>query len=194
MKRMKVMIGKRRMMVLLTLTVLVLAAAALIASSASFTATSANPGNVFTAGNLGMTNDRAGNPIVTFTTPKMRPGDTVNGTVKISNTGDVPGAFTLTKSVLTGSAALAGKLDLLIQEVDSTGATVLATPYNAKLGGAISGLSLGTWAGPSTHYYKFTVTWDNSNSPAQDTADNLLMGASCSYGFTWDAVANNTIN
>ena len=50
MKRMKVLFGNRRMMVLLTLAILVLAATALVASSASFTATSANPGNMFTAG------------------------------------------------------------------------------------------------------------------------------------------------
>ena len=46
MKRMKVLFGNRRMMVLLTLAILVLAATALVASSASFTATSANPDNV----------------------------------------------------------------------------------------------------------------------------------------------------
>ena len=45
MKRMKVLFGNRRMMVLLTLAILVLAATALVASSASFTATSANPSN-----------------------------------------------------------------------------------------------------------------------------------------------------
>ena len=50
MKRMKVMFGQRRIMILATLAILVLAAAALAASSASFTATSANAGNVFTAG------------------------------------------------------------------------------------------------------------------------------------------------
>ena len=52
MKRFKVLFGNRRMMVLLTLAILVLAATALVASSASFTATSANAGNVFTAGSL----------------------------------------------------------------------------------------------------------------------------------------------
>ena len=44
MKRMKVLFGKRRAMVLVTLAVLVLAAAALIASSASFTTSRANVG------------------------------------------------------------------------------------------------------------------------------------------------------
>ena len=60
MKRMKVLIGKRRVMVIATLAILVLAAAALAASSASFTATSANPSNVFSAGHLTMSNRPAG--------------------------------------------------------------------------------------------------------------------------------------
>jgi hypothetical protein len=193
MKRMKVLFGQRRMMVLVTLTILVLAAAALAASSASFTATSANPGNVFTAGNLTMTNSLNGSPIVSFDTPDMRPGDSVEGTVTISNTGDVPGAFTLTKSAIAGHAALAAKLDLVIDEVDAGGA-VLSNVFTGKLDGAISDLSLSTWSGGSVHHYRFTVTWDNSNSPAQDAADSLLMGRQCSCEFTWEAIANSTIN
>ncbi|HTX68730.1 MAG TPA: hypothetical protein VMH50_06245, partial [Thermoleophilia bacterium] len=65
MKRMKVLIGKRRVMVIATLAILVLAAAALVASSASFTATpSANPGNVFTAGSLHILNTKEGQILV----------------------------------------------------------------------------------------------------------------------------------
>ncbi len=56
MKRMKVLIGNRRMMVLLTLAILVLAAAAIIASSASFTATSANPATYSRPGRSRLTN------------------------------------------------------------------------------------------------------------------------------------------
>ena len=58
MKRMKVLFGQRRVMVLVTLAVLVLAAAALVASSASFTATSANPDNTFTAGVMSLGNSK----------------------------------------------------------------------------------------------------------------------------------------
>ena len=54
MKRFKVLFGNRRMMVLITLAVLVLAATALIASSASFTAQSANANNMFTTGSLSL--------------------------------------------------------------------------------------------------------------------------------------------
>ena len=91
MKRMKVLIGKRRMMVLLTLTVLVLAAAALVASSASFTASSANPGNMFTAGTLTMSNSKANTAVVTAA--QMMPGQTTSGGVTVTNTGDVSGDF-----------------------------------------------------------------------------------------------------
>ena len=209
MKRMKVMIGKRRMTVLLTLTVLVLAAAAIIASSASFTAASANPGNVFTAGNLAISNSKTtGSPAVehaVLAASGMRPGDVITGTVTISNIGSVPGQFYLTKSALTGSAALAAKLDLTIQEVDGSGTPVGLPLYNAKLNGTISNADLGIWSGTTgtaaqppngkaaTHTYKFTVAWVNS-SPGGDAGDTALMGTSCSYDFGWSAVASSTIN
>ena len=195
MKRMKFLFGQRRMQVLLTLAVLLLAASVVIGSGASFTSQSANTGNVFTAGNLSMSNDLNGDPIVQFVTPKMRPGDSVNGTVTLSNTGDVPGAFSLTKSAVTGSAGLAAKLDLVIQEVNGLGADVGAATFTGKLNVAISNQSLGIWqatGATATHHYKFTVTWPNS--PRMDAGDNLLKGASASCDFTWDATANSTIN
>jgi spore coat-associated protein N len=194
MKRFKVLFGNRRMMVLLTLAILVLAATALVASSASFTASSANAGNIFTAGSLGISNVTGKAPsAVILSTGNMRPGDIVEGTVTLSNTGNVPGGFTLTKSALTGNAALAAKLGLVIQEIDvATGANIGAAKYNNKLDGAISALSLGTWAGGETHKYKFTVTWPNS--PRDDAGDTALMGASSSYDFTWMATADSGIN
>ena len=194
MKRMRVLFGQRRVMVLVTLTVLVLAAAALVASSASFTATSANAGNFFTAGTLTMTNVTGNAPSkVILSAANMRPGDVKTGTVTLSNTGSVPGKFAVTKSALTGSALLAAKLDLVIQEVDVTTGADIGTPkFSAKLNGAFSAFDLGVWPAGATHKYKFTVTW--SNSPRDDVADNLLQGTTCSYDFSWDAVADSTIN
>ena len=99
-------------MVLVTLVVLVLAAAALIASSASFTATSANPNNVFTAGSLYISNeDTAGNSregvqVLNLTASAMKPGDVVTGTAVIGNSGTSSGAFTL-DSTTSGNAAFA---------------------------------------------------------------------------------------
>ena len=95
MKRMKVLFGNRRMMVMLTLAILVLAAAALIASSASFTATSANPNNTFTAGSLYISNEdtggnsRDGVQVLNLMASGMKPGDVVTGTAVIGNSGEL---------------------------------------------------------------------------------------------------------
>ena len=69
MKRVKVLLGRRRMLVLATMAVLLLAVGVIVASSASFTATSANPGNVFTAGILSMATT---NPMAPPTTKARR--------------------------------------------------------------------------------------------------------------------------
>jgi len=191
MKRFKVLFGNRRMMVLATLAVLVLAAAALIASSASFTAASANPGNLFTAGTLTMSNDKDTALIVTAS--NMKPGDTVSGQVTLSNTGSVPGTFTLTKALVgTDTAGFGGELRLTIQEYTDgtfttpTGSTLFPT---AALSNAISGLSLGVWqpsGATKTHYYKFTVNWPNdAGAPADDT----FQGKSVTYRFDWNATS-----
>ena len=101
MKRMKVLFGNRRMMVLLTLAILVLAAAALIASSASFTATSANIGNMFTAGTLELSNDSTLLPV-----SNIMPDDVWHpvGSVTVGNTGGKVGALTMTTSEPAGSS------------------------------------------------------------------------------------------
>ena len=187
MKRMKVLFGQRRLQVLLTLAVLVLAVSVVVGSGANFTATSANAGNVFTAGTLSMSNNRAG--AIFLTTPAlMRPGASSTGTVTISNTGDVPGQFSLTKTATSDPGNLGAALDLVIQE-----GAILPVVYTGKLNGAISNLGLGIWQPVGSHTYTFTVTWPN-NSPASDVADTALMGKICTYRSDWTAIANSTIN
>jgi spore coat-associated protein N len=191
MKRMKILFGQRRVMVIATLAILVLAAAALVASSASFTAQTANAGNVFTTGALTMSNDKAPGAILTL--PGMKPGDSVSGTVKLQNTGTVDGVFSLTKTISahaegTGGGVLANKLDLTIKE----GSTTL---WTGKLGAAVGTplpgvfpLSLGTWTvGSTAHTYTFTVKWPNDE--ATSGVDNTFVGSSCTALFQWDAVS-----
>jgi spore coat-associated protein N len=187
MKRMKVLFGQRRLQALLTLAVLLLAVSVVIGSGANFTATSANAGNVFTAGNLTMTNNRAPGAIFLATPAKMRPGDTSTGTVTITNTGDVPGQFSLSETVTSDPDNLGAKLDLVIKE------GVSPAIYTGKLN-AIGTLGLGIWQPiTGTHTYTFTVTWPN-NPPTSDAGDTLLMGKTCTYRFDWTAIANSTIN
>jgi spore coat-associated protein N len=198
MKRMKVMIGKRRMMVLLTLTVLVLAAAALIASSASFTATSANPGNVFTAGSLSIgnfrsdgTTDNTGQVVASLSMSGMKPGDSTTGTEVIKNTGTLPGAFTLSGVMDTSAAnylaAFAGYLTLTVTEDGVT--LVNAQPLSSALTTAITLDTVAAghnsvFAPAETHTYVFTVKFPNGAAGVE----NAYMGKSATINLTWSAV------
>jgi hypothetical protein len=193
MKRMKVLIGKRRVMVIATLAILVVAAAALVASSASFTATSANPGNFFTAGSIKIDNslndEAAGTENAILSMDGMKPGDHTSGTVSVENVGSLPGTFTLskTRTAFVNNAAFDTVLQLQIMD----GATEL---YNGPLSGNLNGASAAyvyatPWAPSTPHNYTFTVTWPSARGgsvPATPT-DNQLMDASCTYTFTWSA-------
>jgi spore coat-associated protein N len=187
MKRFKVLLGKRRLQVLLTFAVLLVAVSVVVGSGANFTATTANAGNVFTAGTLSMSNNRAPGAIFLTTPPLMRPGASSSGTVTISNTGDVPGQFSLTKTATSDPGNLGAALDLVIQEG--------ANPplYTGKLNGAMGAVGLGVWQPAGTHTYTFTVTWPN-NAPTSDVSDTANMGKTCTYSFEWTAIANSTIN
>src|SRR3954466_9033730 len=68
------------------LFVLSLAAMMAVASGASFTSTSANAGNIVTAGNLTHSNSKAPGAILNVS--NLMPGHSDNGTVDLSNTGD----------------------------------------------------------------------------------------------------------
>ena len=100
---------------LAALATILVAVGVTVASGASFTATTANPSNTFTAGSLTMSNDKAGAAILTAS--GMKPGDATTdatGTVVIKNTGSLTGAFTLSRSSLTnsdGSNPMAAKLN-----------------------------------------------------------------------------------
>ena len=187
MKRMMILFGQRRMMVLVTLTILVLAAAALAASSASFTATSANPGNMFTAGTLSMSNSDAA---AIWTISDLKPGDTdvVLGSVTIGNTGSVAGLFSMSASGLADTpGANGGDLSDVLVVTVRDGAT---TVYSGSLAGLVtaSPIGLGTWAAGASHTYDFLVSWPDGGVPGSaTTGDNAYQGSACSIDLTWNA-------
>src|SRR5881398_490363 len=83
------------------LFVLLLAATMAVGSGANFNSTSANPGNLITAGTLSHDNNKTG---ALLTVAKLRPGQTDStGTVTLTNTGDVDGVFSLSKTVVNDS-------------------------------------------------------------------------------------------
>ena len=193
MKRMRVLFGQRRVMVLVTLTILVLAAVALAASSASFTATSANPDNVFTAGNLRIDNTKdtgdPANPVhhYVLTASAMAPGDSVTGSVGIKNAGTVYGTFEL-QGTTAPNNTFAANLELTVVQdkgQPSEVTIVAAKPLNTALATAIDLAPLAGWAPEEQHTYDFTVEFPNGT----EGADNGFMGASTTLSLNWTAVS-----
>ncbi len=191
MKRVKVLFGQRRFQVLLTLAVLVLVVGGVLASGANFTATSANPGNMFTAGSLtignyksdGTTNNE-GQAIASLTAANMKPGDSTSGTAVIKNTGSIAGTFTLSgtmnASAGTYLAAFASDLQLTVVE-DGATTLVNGVPLTSAL---TTPISLGSWNSGVSHTFLFTVKFPNGTS----ANDNPFMGKSATIDIAWNAV------
>ncbi len=185
MKRIKVLLGQRRFQVLVTMALLLLAVSVVIGSGANFTATSANPGNVFTAGALSIGNFKSdgstpngGSLIENLTASNMKPTDSISGTAVIKNTGTVSGTFTLTGALVAGyDPTFASVLHLKVVEDGTT------TIYDGAFAGfSAINLTSGTpWAAGAAHTYVFTVNWTSN------AADNSCMGKSATIGFTWNA-------
>jgi spore coat-associated protein N len=170
--------------------VALLAVGAVAGSGASFTSKSANPSNTFSAGNLAQSNSKEGAAVLTLT--KMLPGTSESGTVTITNSGDVAGTFTLSKTGLTDTPGanggqLSAVLDLSIQDVTKAGSPV--TVYSGKVG-AMGVQSLGKFNAAEARTYKFTVTFPDGGTPASaTTGDNAYKGSSMSVGYQWDAAS-----
>ena len=169
---------------LAAMATLLIAVGVTAASGATFTAQTANPSNTFTAGTLSMSNSK--NNAAILTASNMKPGDTATGSVDITNTGSVSGAFTLSKTALTnsdGSNPMANKLNLVVTDCGtdfdcSTGAS--SNVYTGTLAAMGTGIALGNFAGGAEHRYEFSVALDSS-------ADNNYQGDNSVATFTWDA-------
>src|SRR5688572_21993700 len=98
------------------LALVAIASAVAVGSSASFTATAANPSNTFATGSLSIFNSKDG--VAVLTAAGMKPGDpAATGTVDVQNSGTTSGAFTLSASAIANSDAgnpLTAKLDLVV--------------------------------------------------------------------------------
>jgi uncharacterized membrane protein YgcG len=143
-------------------------------------------------GTLSMSNSKDGAAIVTAA--GLAPGDSRVGDVTISNTGDLTGTFSLSKSNLVDTpgpagGALSGALDLLVQDVTNPGAP--ATVYAGKLG-AMGSRALGDWAPGTSRTYRFTVSMpDGGVPPSATTGDNAYQSSAVSVRFDWTATAED---
>lgn len=170
------------------LAALLAAVGVAIGSSASFTATSANPSNTFAAGSLSILNSKEGLAILTAS--NMKPGDpATTGTVDVKNSGSLSGAFTLSKSAVAdsdGAYPLSAKLNLVVTDCGdfSSGTPTCGDGDDVELyNGTVAGMgtiALGTFAADEEHRYLFAVSLDAS-------ADNNYQGDDSSVQFDWNA-------
>ena len=179
---------RNRRRLLIGLALILLAAAVAVGSTAVFTSSSANPGNTFTAGTLEASNDKEGAAILTAN--RMIPGESTTGTVRIGNTGDVAGTFSLSSSNVTNNPGPnGGRLsDVLNLRITDTGSG--ATIYNGAFN-AMPEQDLGSWPAGEEHNYEFVVTFPQGGQPGSNiTGDNAYEGSATTITFTWDAVSS----
>jgi spore coat-associated protein N len=168
------------------LVALTAAVAVAVGSSASFTATSANPSNTFAAGTLSILNSKEG--LLVLTASGMKPGDPANGTVDVQNSGSLSGAFLLSRSNIVdsdGANPLSAKLNLVVKDCGdfSSGTPTCDAGDPQKYSGTIAAMgsvALGTFAASEKHRYEFAVTFDS-------LAGNAYQGDNSSVRFDWDA-------
>jgi spore coat-associated protein N len=164
---------------------LMLAAAMAVGTGANFNATSANVGNVVTAGIVAHTNSGG----VILNVSKIKPGDTKTGTVTLKNTGDIDGKFTVASSNVADTPGpnggnLSTPLVLAIDDMGPAGAGPAVNKYSGALSGATA--NLGTWTPNEQHVYRFSVTFPNGGAGG---ADNAYMGSSVTADFNWESTS-----
>ena len=180
-------VARHPMRVLGALSALIAAVAVAVGSSASFTASSANPSNTFAAGTLSILNSKEG--LAVLTASGMKPGDSATGTVDVQNTGSLSGAFSLSRSNIVdsdGANPLSAKLNLVVKDCGDFSAGVPTcdagdpVKYTGTIAAMNADVALGTFAGGEKHRYQFSVTVNSS-------ADNAYQGDNSVVPFAWNA-------
>jgi hypothetical protein len=164
--------------VLVPLATLVAAGAVAVGSGATFTSTTANTTSAVTAGHLSHSNSK--NNAAVFTITKMKPGDVVNGSLTITNTGNLPATFTLREPGSTNTFGTAGTpavSDLHLKITDTTAST---TVYDGDFGGLGDNelKDLGTLQPNDAHTYNFAVS-------LVSTAPNADQDKTASASYEW---------
>ncbi|GAC1458884.1 MAG: hypothetical protein NVSMB8_07980 [Candidatus Limnocylindrales bacterium] len=143
-------------------------------TSASFTATTTNPGNQFATASLTMSNDKSASASL-ISLSNMVPGDTASRTVTITNSGNV--GFTYTTAISTGTSTLLwSDTTNGLQVTVTRGASTLYT-------GALSGLTIAaspTLAAAGTDTLTFLFSLPTS-------AGNTFQGLTQTFTITYTA-------
>lgn len=162
-----------------SLATVLAAGAVAVGSGATFSSQTGNTISSVTAGTLQHTNSKNGAAI--FGLENMKPGDTVTGTLTLTNTGSLPASFSLveTSSVNGFSGTGGANLSLEIVDTAAPGTTVYSGPFGGLVDGAAT--ALGTWQPKESHEYQFTVKLAQS-TPNDD------QGKTASAVYSWTSV------
>lgn len=166
--------------ILLPLATLTVAGAIAVGSGATFTSTSGNTISSVTSGSLTQTNSK--DKAAIFTLTNMKPGDTVIGSVTLTNTGSLPANFSLTETV--SANAFGGKTtDDSYLKLVITNVTTDKQVYAGTFGGLVDGTAtaLGEFAPAAVNSYRFSVTLDAA-------APNSEQGKVANATYRWDSV------
>ncbi len=167
----------RRLIIALVLIVVAIAAA--LFTTATFTSSSANAGNIVATGDLQINNSKDG---AILNATGLVPGDSVQGTVTITNVGSSSGNFSVQPQNLVdtpANPALSQNLDFTFREQGKDTAL-----FDGKLGNCGT-IQLGKWEPGESHTYVLKATFPNG-TPAHD---NQYKNASTTVDFVWNAVS-----
>jgi spore coat-associated protein N len=161
--------------ILLPLATLVAAGAIAVGSGATFTSTSANTISSVTAGSLTQSNSKANAAIFNLT--NIKPGDVVNGSLTIKNTGTLPATFSLTETASTNTFTAANLT------LDITNTTTGTKVWSGTFGDLVDGTKnpLGLVDAGASNVYTFSAK-------LAATTPNADQGKTASAAFQWDSV------
>ncbi|NUS53216.1 MAG: hypothetical protein HOQ22_19520 [Nocardioidaceae bacterium] len=164
--------------ILVPLATLLAAGAVAVGSGATFSSTSTNAVSAVTAGHLSHTNSKANAAI--FTLDKMKPGDTVNGSLTLTNDGTLPATFTLREPSSSNGFASAGVPAASYLHLKVTDDTATTTLYDGDFGGLGNDelKDLGTFQPGDAHTYTFSVSLSAS-------APNTQQDKTASATYEW---------
>ena len=148
-------------------------------SGAAFTTSSASPVNVFVAGSLSHTNDQDGALMIRAS--DLLPGTSTAGTMTLTATGSLSGAFTLSATNLVNTPTaprLSDVITLTVEDITGTPSTLYAGSVST-----FAAVSLGTIAPTTARTYRLTLAY-----PA-GTIDASLQGAALTLSLLVTGVA-----
>lgn len=161
--------------ILFPLATLLAAGAIAVGSGATFTSTSANTISSVTSGTLSQSNSKADKAILNLT--NIKPGDTVNGALTITNTGSLAADFSLTET--SSTTTFSDPYLTLVITNTTTGTSV----YSGTFGGLVDGAKtpLGTVAAGVANNFTFAVH-------LADDAPNTQQNKTASAAYAWNSV------